>query len=115
VRARIGARIVLHGASSVPGDQIARLFEDGVCKVNLWTALERDSSPALFRDMVSHAAKVGGPGLAAELASQGLLGSAADLSSRASIDYFTTTYRQRLVYREMASMVGGYLDLWYRG
>ncbi len=114
VKASIGTRIVLHGASSVPGDQIAHLFDDGVCKVNLWTALERDSSPALLRDMVSNAAKVGGATIASELVAAGLLGPASDAASKASLDYFTTTYRQGLVHREMTSIVEGYLELWYR-
>jgi fructose/tagatose bisphosphate aldolase len=114
VKARIGSKIVLHGASSVPGDQIARLFDDGVCKVNLWTALERDSSPALLRDMVINAAKVGGKSVAAELATAGFLGPAADLESKASLDYFTTAYRQGIAHREMKKIVGNYLDLWYR-
>jgi fructose/tagatose bisphosphate aldolase len=114
IKARIGHKIVLHGASSVPGDQIARLFDDGVCKVNLWTALERDSSPALLKDMAAHAAKVGGPSLAAELAAAGILGPSSDVASKASLDYFTTTSRQAIVYREMSRIVLGYLDLWYR-
>jgi hypothetical protein len=53
-------------AARLRGDQISQLIDDGVCKVNLWTALERDSSPALLRDMVSNAAKVGGASLAGE-------------------------------------------------
>jgi fructose-bisphosphate aldolase class II len=114
VKERIGTKIVLHGASSVPGEQVARLFDDGVCKVNLWTTLERDSSPALFRDMVAHAAKAGGPDLAVELAASGLLGPASDTSSKASLDYFTTTYRQGIVYREMVKIARDYLELWYR-
>ncbi len=114
IKERIGTKVVLHGASSVPGDKIARLFDDGVCKVNLWTALERDTSPALLRDMVTNAAKVGGPGLASDLLSEGLLGPLSDAASKASLDYFTTTYRQSLVYREMTKIAAFYLDLWYR-
>jgi fructose-bisphosphate aldolase class II len=114
VKARIGSRIVLHGASSVPGDQIAHLIDDGVCKVNLWTALERDSSPALLREMAANAAKVAGAAVAEELREAGFLGPASDLESRASIDFFTTTWRQGLVHREMTRIVSGYLDLWYR-
>jgi fructose/tagatose bisphosphate aldolase len=114
IKARIGAKIVLHGASSVPADQLARLYDDGVCKVNLWTALERDSSPVLLRDMVANAAKVGGRALVAELKAAGLLGIACGEDSDASISCFTTTYRQALVHREMVRMVGRYLDLWYR-
>jgi fructose/tagatose bisphosphate aldolase len=114
IKSRIGSKIVLHGASSVPGDQIAALFEDGVCKVNLWTALERDSSPALLRDMVANAARVAGPAAAVELKAAGYLGSAADTRSKASLDYFTTAYRQAIAHREMVKLVGSYLELWYR-
>jgi sugar (pentulose or hexulose) kinase len=38
-----------------------------VCKVNIWTAFERDSSPALLKDMVRNAAKVAGSAVAAKL------------------------------------------------
>ena len=48
IKARVGARIVLHGCSSVTSDQIGDLFEDGICKVNIWTALERESAPPLI-------------------------------------------------------------------
>lgn len=113
IKSRIGPRIVLHGCSSVSNDQVSRLFEDGVCKVNIWTALERDSSPALLREMVRNAAKVGGGGTARKLRSEGCLGPAADLESRAHLDYFTTVYRQGIVFEEMKKIVDEYLRLWY--
>lgn len=111
---KIGARIVLHGASSVPGDQIAHLIEDGVCKVNIWTALERDSSPALFRSMVENATRVAGGDLVAQLQKLDLLGSKCSLEGKASIDCFTTGYRQNIIYHEMKKIVAFYLKLWYR-
>jgi fructose/tagatose bisphosphate aldolase len=114
IKARIGPRIVLHGASSVPGDQIARLAGDGICKVNLWTALERDSSPALFKDMALHACEVAGPAAVEELMRAGCLGEACSAGSSASLDYFTTTYRQGIVFHEMKSIVRGYMKLWYK-
>jgi len=114
IRDRIGPRIVLHGASSVPGDQIARIFEDGVCKVNLWTTLERDSSPALLEDMARHACAVAGPKKVEALKREAILGAACSSAGKADIAYFTTAYRQDLVFREMRAIVGGYLDLWYR-
>ena len=48
IRELIGPKIVLHGTSSVSNEQVRKLFEDGVCKVNIWTALERDASPELL-------------------------------------------------------------------
>jgi fructose/tagatose bisphosphate aldolase len=114
IRDRIGTKIVLHGASSVPSDQIAGLIDDGVCKVNIWTALERDSSPLLFRDLVENASKVAGAGTVEALKREGLLGPNCRSDEAASISHFTTVHRQDLVFREMKKIVGGYLDLWYR-
>jgi fructose-bisphosphate aldolase class II len=113
ISARIGPRLVLHGASSVPAAQLATLFADGVCKVNIWTILERDTSPQLLRQMVEHADAVAGPEAAA-LAAEGLLGPRAPVGGRADIAYFTTAWRQELVLAGMRRIVAGYLDLWYR-
>lgn len=113
IRDRIGAKIVLHGASSVPADQIARLYNDGVCKVNLWTALERDTTPTLFADMVQNACKVAGPNTVARLKEQGLLGQAASAEGSNAISHFTTVYRQDIVYAEMKKMVESFLRMWY--
>jgi len=113
IKARIGPKIVLHGCSSVSSDQIAHLYEDGVCKVNIWTALERDSSPALLTDMVSHADKVAGSAVASRLAEQGYLGPSAGTTAKANLDYFTTCYRQGIVFEQMKRIVRDYLELWY--
>lgn len=114
IRAKIGTCIVLHGASSVTGDQIEHLIDDGVSKVNIWTALERDSSPALLMDMVEHASKIAGKDTAEQLKQMGLLGPACSTDESASIDYFTTAYRQDIIFREMKKIVQYYLRLWYR-
>lgn len=114
IKDRIGSRIVLHGASSVPGDQISHLIEDGVCKVNLWTALERDSSPALLKSMVENASKVAGGDVVEKLKNEELLGSKCASEERASLGYFTTEYRQNIIFIEMKKIVNAYLKLWYR-
>jgi fructose-bisphosphate aldolase class II len=90
---RIGPKLCLHGASSVAPDQLQGLFADGVRRVNLWTALERDSTPALLAAMQAHADKLAGPG--------------------AKLEYCTTTWRQGIVFEEMKRIVRRYLDLWY--
>lgn len=113
ISAEIGRRLVLHGTSSVATDQLPRLFSDGIAKVNLWTALERDSSVSLLRGMVTHAAKVGGEAAAVGLARAGLLGPAADTASPAAITHFTTDWRQGLVFGEMKRMVKRWLEAWY--
>jgi len=113
IKESIGPKIVLHGTSSVTNDQVKNLFSDGVCKVNIWTALERDSSPALLEDMVINAAKVAGPRVAGRLLEEGYLGPRADRESLPDLDHFTTVYRQRIVFEEMKKIVAGYLEMWY--
>ncbi len=113
IKDKIGTRIVLHGASSVPGDQIARLIDDGVCKVNLWTALERDSSPVLLRAMVENASKVAGENMVVDLKGEELLGLKCSTEEKASIGFFTTEYRQGIIFKEMKKIVDSYLRLWY--
>jgi len=114
IRDRVGPRIVLHGASSVPADQIAGLADDGVCKVNLWTALERDASPHLLRELASHADQAAGSQVVAELKAAGLLGPACREDRGLSIDCFTTVYRQTIIFQAMRRIVGGYLEQWVR-
>ncbi len=114
IRDRIGTRIVLHGASSVPADQITGLIDDGVCKVNLWTALERDSSPALLKTMVENASRVGGRDMAQTLLLDGMLGPNSITGEKASLSYFTTEARQKIVFSEMKKIAYGYYKLWYR-
>jgi len=114
IKAKIGPRICLHGTSSVSNDQIKKLFDDGICKVNIWTALERDASPALTEWTVKNAAKCGGPKLEQKLIEEGYLTESSKSGDRASLQHFTTTARQEIVFEGMKKIVRGYLDLWYK-
>ena len=113
IKAKIGPRICLHGTSSVSNDQVKKLFEDGICKVNIWTALERDASPALTEWIVKNAAKCGGPQTEDKLIREGFLTEASRTGDNASIKHFTTTARHEIIFEEMKKIVRGYLDLWY--
>ena len=108
-----GPKLVLHGASSVGGEQVRNLFSDGVAKVNIWTMLERDSSPELFVDMVKNSAKITGPEKTSEMIAQGLLGENVDKTSKPNISHYTTTYRQQIIFNKMKEIVKYYLKLWY--
>ncbi len=110
---RIGPRLCLHGTSSVNEEQIAHLFDDGICKVNIWTALERDSAPILFQKMIENAAKIIGPQKAKEMLAQGLLGASADIESQPSIKYYATIFRQDIVFERMKEILQGFLGLLY--
>ncbi len=109
----IGTHLCLHGTSSVSTEKLSNLFNDGICKVNIWTALERDSSPVLFEDMIKNSSKVVGYEKAKLFLSKELLGNKSVEKSQPSIDYFTTAYRQEIIFREMKNIVKKYLRLWY--
>jgi len=111
---RIGPKLCLHGTSSVTEDNLVRLFDDGVRKVNLWTALERESTPILFRDMLLNAAKMIGPEKAQELYNEHLLGKSADYDAVLSSAHYTVTYRQQIIFKAMQQIVAGYLNKWYK-
>ena len=113
IKAVIGERIVLHGTSSVPNDQVSQLYKDGVCKVNVWTALERDATPFLFDNMVRHAREVANKATIDKLVADGLLTEKANTDQPVNIAHFTTVYRQTLIFEQMKKAVREYLDLWY--
>lgn len=110
---RIGPHLCLHGASSLAEEQISHFFDDGICKVNIWTILERDSAPALFQKMVENASKIVGPEEAKKMLKKGLLGKNADIESLHSINFFTTSFRQEVVYHQMRDIVQKYLRILY--
>lgn len=113
ITAKAGRRLVLHGTSSVSRDQLSGLAEDGVLKVNLWTALERDASAVLLDKMARAAGKVAGRNHAEKLRHEGVLGSEADVSSPASLTHFSTAARQQIVFEKMKMQIFKYLQIWY--
>lgn len=110
---RIGRRLVLHGTSSVAHEALSTLARDGVCKVNLWTALERDSAGALLEAMARHAGKIAGATRARALRDAGLLGDGADLTSAPDLEFFPTAWRQQIVFEEMKRIAAIYLQAWF--
>ena len=91
IKQKIGGRIVLHGTSSVSNEQLKNLYSDGICKVNIWTALERDSSPVLFEEMAKHSDEL-----------------------HKNLKYCTTLYRQNIVFEKMKSIAKEYFNMWYK-
>ena len=114
IRDRIGHRIVLHGTSSVSNEKIGGLYQDGICKVNIWTALERDSSPALTEFLVRNASKAAGPDAVKRLAEEGYLTDKCLTGEVSSLGVCTTTARQEIIFGVMKEMVKNYLNLWYK-
>ena len=108
-----GSKLVLHGTSSVGNDQVKNLFTDGIAKVNIWTTMERDSAPVLFENMVKNASSVIGKEKTEALIETGMLGKNVMKTGKALLSYYTTVYRQDIVFDEMKKIVLGYLKLWY--
>jgi len=93
IKDQVGPRLVLHGLSSVSLDQLKNLYNDGICKANIWTILERDSSPVLLDEMTKSAHYISG--------------------AKAAISHFTTVWRQDIVFAEMKKIVRTFFDLFY--
>ena len=115
IKEQIGSRLVLHGLSSVSLEQVKNLCADGICKVNIWTMLERDSTPALLAEMVRNAVKAGGQKAVDELISEGLLTAKAQTGENPALTHFTTVWRQDIIFGEMKKIVREFLDMWYDG
>ncbi|MCL2774807.1 MAG: class II fructose-bisphosphate aldolase [Oscillospiraceae bacterium] len=115
IKQKIGSRIVLHGTSSVSNEQIRNLYDDGICKVNIWTALERDSSPVLFADMARHAGEVADAATLANLTSEGILGEKTNHNAKPqmNLNRFTALYRQNIIFDKMKSIAKEYFQMWY--
>ena len=105
--------LCLHGTSSVSPDYLSRLFEDGVWRVNIWTALERDSTPVLFHEMLKNASHIIGEEKVGRLQEEGYLGPAVVKEGKISLDYYTTLYRQSIIFKEMVDIVRKFLSIWY--
>ena len=113
IKELIGPRIVLHGTSSVSNEQVRKLFDDGVCKVNIWTALERDASPELLEFLVRNASKAAGPETVEKLRQEGYLTEKCATGEKEALTAFTTVARQDVIFQVMKRMVREYLDMWY--
>jgi len=111
---KIGPRLCLHGTSSVPHEKLTELFDDGICKVNIWTTLERDSTPALINNILDNVSKMVDRDKVSDWINTQLLGESIDQNSTLSVDYFTTTYRQNIIFSRMKEIVHSYLTLWYQ-
>jgi fructose/tagatose bisphosphate aldolase len=113
IKKRIGSKIVLHGGSSVIAKQIRKLFSDGICKANIWTILELNSTHILFKEMVKNAPKLIGSKAVNEILPEYYPSSGNHLNTKPDINYFTTSYRQYVVFTEMKKIVTRYLQMWY--
>jgi fructose-bisphosphate aldolase class II len=110
---RIGPKLCLHGTSSVAPDKLFSLFQQGIRKVNVWTVLERTATEVLFRKMLKNASKIAGTKIVKDLIRSEILGGKVNADNGLSVHYFTTAYRQEIVYQSIINTVTGFLRKWY--
>jgi len=70
----VGARLCLHGTSSLSLADVRRLPADGFIKVNVWTVLPRTGAQAVARSVIEHLGNILEGSTIGELQSQGYLG-----------------------------------------
>lgn len=114
IKNKIGPRLCLHGTSSLSKEKLIGLFDDGICKVNIWTTLERDSTPTLIKNILENMSKMLDRDKVKAWMNNQILGELIDHNSTPSVDYFTTTYRQDIIFNRMKEIILSYLNLWYK-
>ena len=55
-----------------------------------------------------------GPKTEQKLIDEGYLTASSKTGEKTSLQHFTTTARQEIIFEEMKKIVRGYLDLWYK-
>ena len=97
ISARVGKRLVLHGASSIPDTALHTLADDGIIKVNVWTIFERIGGQAVARFILEQLGNVFSVDELASLREEGWLGER----------YFGHEYRAQLYGGVLAPKLSG--------
>jgi hypothetical protein len=74
ISAAVGKILVLHGTSSLSPDDFIHLKDDGIIKVNLWTAVEKAGAQAAVRNALELLGNIYTAEELQELADEGFLG-----------------------------------------
>ena len=74
LRDAVGKILVLHGTSSLSPEDFGRLKDDGIVKVNLWTAVEKAGAQAAVRHAIEELGNIYTEEELRELAEQGFVG-----------------------------------------
>lgn len=72
--AALGKLVVLHGTSSLSPEDFRRLKDDGIIKVNIWTAIEKAGAQAVARNVLENLGNIFTEDELRELADRGVIG-----------------------------------------
>lgn len=93
----VGNKLVLHGTSSLADEDLLRLADDGICKVNIWTVLETEAAQNAAQAHIKNVGKILSKEQIQRLFEAGWLGEKAVEQSGGdglSLDYMTEVYRR---------------------
>jgi fructose-bisphosphate aldolase class II len=101
IRDLVGPRLVLHGTSSLKEEDLCRLAEDGIAKVNIWTRVEKSGGQALAQDTLSHLSEILGQEEMSHFRNKGVITEDYYSSSQGrkpSLAYLTVAHRRNEVW-----------------
>lgn len=93
----VGNKLVLHGTSSLADEDLSELANDGICKVNIWTILETDTTKAMMQTLLKNIGSVLSKSAVDELVKEGWLGNTATSHAQKNsphLDFLTELYRR---------------------
>ena len=92
-----GNKLVLHGTSSLTDEDLPKLADDGICKVNIWAILETEAAQNAVEAHIRNIGKILSKEQFKVLFEDGWLGEKAVQHSREhgpTLDYMTEVYRR---------------------
>ena len=106
----LGKIMVLHGTSSLSPEDFRHLKDDGIIKVNIWTAIEKAGAQGVARNVLENLGNIFTEAELRELADRGLLGQR----------YFEPDYRDEVcggrLYPKLAQFAEAFRrDAWIEG
>jgi fructose/tagatose bisphosphate aldolase len=93
----VGNKLVLHGTSSLTEEDLPKLADDGICKVNIWAVLETEAAQNMVEAHIRNIGKILSTEQIQALFEDGWLGEKAVQDSQEhgpTLEYMTEVYRR---------------------
>jgi fructose/tagatose bisphosphate aldolase len=113
ISSKVGNKLVLHGTSSLADEDLPKLASDGICKVNIWTILETQTTKVLMEKLIKNVGHILSKDEIARLVSKGWLGQKVleyTQNESPKLSYMTELYRRNEIKtQQVARIVTKYL------
>jgi fructose/tagatose bisphosphate aldolase len=97
ISSSVGNKLVLHGASSLTENDLPKLADDGICKVNIWAVLETEAARSMAQAHIRNIGRMLSEEQIQAFFEDGWLGEKTVQHSRQhgpALDYLTEVYRR---------------------